>query len=136
MTVELAGLYMDVFNDAPWNDRWQPEQARKRLQDIIDTPGFYGIAEVADGKPIGMVMGRAEQYYDGLHFLISEFCVIGNMQGQGVGTGILKIMMQKLKSMGIIKCYLITSHGHRTEGFYQKNGFKVIDMMCVMSRPL
>lgn len=133
MLDELAALFVDVFNAPPWNDGWSIEQARARLLDIINTPRFCGMAEYSGGKIIGLIMGRGQQYFDGVHFEILEFCVAREMQGQGIGGRMLNEFTEYLKGHGICNAYLLTMKGQSTEGFYQKNGFKTSLNMCLMS---
>lgn len=87
---DLAVLFVNAFNKEPWNDNWTIEQAKERLIDIINTPKFCGMASYEDKKLVGFIMGRGEQYYDGIHFQILEFCVDNKMQGKGLGRKILK----------------------------------------------
>lgn len=133
MLDELAGLFADVFNAPPWNDGWSVEQARARLLDIINTPRFCGMAEYRGGKIVGLIMGRGQQYFDGVHFEILEFCVSRDMQGQGIGGRMLNEFTEYLHEQGICNIYLLTMKGANTEGFYQKNGFKTNQDMCLMS---
>lgn len=133
MLDELAALFADVFNAPPWNDGWSVEQARARLLDIINTPKFCGMAEYSRGKIIGLIMGRGQQYFDGVHFEILEFCVARELQGQGIGRRMLNEFTEYLQEQGVCNAYLLTMKGQSTEGFYQKNGFKTNESMCLMS---
>lgn len=36
-------LFINVFNQEPWNDNWSNEYAEQYLKDFINTPGFKGI---------------------------------------------------------------------------------------------
>lgn len=36
-------LFMNVFNEEPWKDRWTQGTAEQYLKDYMDTPGFTGI---------------------------------------------------------------------------------------------
>ena len=40
---ELALLYVETFNAAPWNDEWTFETARKRLQWMIQAEVSFGL---------------------------------------------------------------------------------------------
>lgn len=133
MAEELSVLFAKVFNEEPWRDKWTEERARERLTDIINTPRFFGMSEYADNKMIGLIMGREEPFFDGMHFQIMEFCVDNQCQGQGIGKKMLQEFIEILRNRGIDKYYLITAHGDRTEGFYKKNGFHTIEEMCLMS---
>jgi len=122
MISSVADSFVSVFNSAPWNDLWTKEQAEERLMDIFYTPKFDGAVEIANDTILGVIMGKGERYYDGIHFQILEFWVSKNMQGKGIGSKLLNDFTDYLKSMGIVKCYLVTIHGKRTEVFYKKLG--------------
>lgn len=134
MIDELAELFCDVFNAPPWNDSWSVDQAKGRLLDIINTPGFRGMAEYSGDSIVGFIMGHEEQCFDGVHFQILEFCVARNMQRQGIGGRMLAEFTEYLHGCNIVNIYLLTMKGQRTEGFYQKNGFKTSEYMCLMSK--
>lgn len=134
MIDELAALFADVFNSPPWNDGWSAEQAKNRLLDIINTPKFHGMAEYSGDRIIGLIMGHGEQCFDGVHFQILEFCVARDMQGKGIGGQMIAEFTGYLHRKGICNIYLLTMRGRHTEGFYQKNGFKTSEYMCLMSK--
>lgn len=131
---DLAPLFIDVFNSPPWNESWSIEQAKEKLLDIINTPRFYGMAEYSGDNMVGLIMGHGEQCFDGIHFHILEFCVARSMQGKGIGSRMLDEFTECLYENGICNIYLLTMRGNRTEGFYQKSGFKTSEYMCLMSK--
>lgn len=133
---EMIELYMDAFNNPPWNDKWTYDTTYKRLKDIINTPGYIGMSYYSDGVVQGMIMGRCEQYYNGISFQILEFCIRSSMQGRGYGRKLLEKFTNKLKEENITNVYLLTLHGESTEGFYNKNGFESSRDMVFMSKNL
>lgn len=56
-------LFIDVFNQAPWNDQWNPETAEQYLDDFTLSPGFRGfVAE--DGEQIrGFAVGVCRRWW-------------------------------------------------------------------------
>ncbi len=52
-----ARLYAAVFSSEPWNAPWTETNARDRLQEILDTPGFLGLVVEDEGRMLGFVMG-------------------------------------------------------------------------------
>lgn len=136
MLQELSMLFIKAFNAPPWNDQWTVETASKRLLDFINTPGFYGLAEYEDKTLVGMILGRSEQYYNGVSFQILEFCVDNTKQGRGIGKNLLNTMLNKLKEQDVQTVFLLTLRGQSTEGFYEKNGFKTDEAMIMMTKQL
>lgn len=136
MLHDLSLLFIKAFNAPPWNDQWTIETASKRLLDFINTPGFYGLAEYEGDTVVGMILGRSEQYYNGVSFQILEFCVDSSRQGQGIGKGLLHAMIAKLKEKDITNVFLLTLRGESTEGFYARNGFQIDESMLRMNMKL
>lgn len=133
---EYAGLFLSVFNSEPWNDSWTKELAAVRIEDMMRTNTFIGKALYCDGDLKGIIWGQKEQFFDGVHFQIQEFCVKTSEQKKGYGTALLRSMEQALREAGIVNIYLITSRDERTEGYYSRKGFTTSDFMIVMTNRL
>ncbi len=134
MLPALAASFADVFNGAPWYDSWTQAQALERLTDLYHTPKFDGAVEIADGRIISAIMGRGEQYFDGVHFQILEFWVDTALQRQGIGGRLLDAFTAHLYENGIQQCFLLTMRTEQTEGFYRKHGFVTENGMCLMQK--
>lgn len=128
----MSQLFMEVFNEAPWNDKWTMETAYKRLEAFYKSPGFDGLLQYEDGKLVALILGIAEEYYDGISFRIIEFCVDRKTQRKGYGKKLLTEFKQRLKMKGMKEIFLLTLHGPATEGFYEQNGFRTSSSMIMM----
>lgn len=133
---ELSNVYIESFNSPPWNDEWTIETASKRLHQMINCEGFYGIKAYEEETLCGMILGSQEQFYNGIMFNIKEFCVHNKMRNTGIGTKIFTEFESRLKKIGITEIVLITSRKDTTEGFYQKRGLKSYDTMVMMGKEL
>lgn len=131
---KYAELFMQVFNGEPWNDKWTEETAEKRILNIMNTDTFVGFSMVESGRVVGIICGQEEQFYDGLHFQIQEFCIRKEKQKNGYGTMLLNYLNDYLKKENVINVYLLTSRGERTEGYYRKRNFITSAEMIVMSK--
>lgn len=131
---EYAKLFVNVFNNEPWNDKWTVETASVRIDGIVRTNNFIGCALYDDTRLVGFICGQKEQFYDGMHFQVQEFCVDTAEQGKGYGTMLLNSLQFILKEDKVSNIYLITSKGPGTEGFYRKKGFSISDNMVLMSK--
>ncbi|WEV06313.1 hypothetical protein [Clostridium perfringens] len=79
---ECAELFVKTFSKEPWNEPWDFENAKKRLNDVVLTPGFRGAVLRNDEKIEGVILGNLEQWYDGEHFCVKEFFVDSSSQGE------------------------------------------------------
>lgn len=133
---QIANLFMRVFNGEPWNDEWTFETAYKRLQPMMERPGFLGMECYENNELAGIILGNSEQFFDGVHFQIIEFCIDNRLQNMGMGTALLDTFTNELKKKGVSNIFLITSRGLLTEGFYNKKGFATNEGMILMSKRL
>lgn len=137
MTLEnissYAEVFIETFNCEPWNDSWTTETATMRLSGLMSSSTYFGLHLRDNDKIVGFILGQKEQFFDGIHFQIQEFCVIPTEQRKGYGTALLKELKEFLKESGVVSTYLITSKGERTEGYYQKQGFNTSEYMIIMS---
>lgn len=132
----IVEIYIKTFNSPPWNDKWTSETASKRLTQMMDCPGAYGILAYEEDLIIGMILGAEEQYYNGVMFNIKEFCVRNDIRSKGIGTRILNEFEIHLREKGISEIILLTARGDKTEGFYKKRGFLEHDEIIMMNREL
>lgn len=130
---EYAELFVSVFNAEPWNDSWTKETAQIRIENMMKTGTFIGKALSADNGLKGIIWGQKEQYYNGTHFHIQEFCVKTSEQNKGYGNAMLKALEKALSEIGVKNIYLITSKGAKTEGYYSKRGFVSSGNMVLMT---
>ena len=130
---EYTELFVSVFNSEPWNDSWTKETAQIRIENMMKTNTFVGKAIFCDDDLKGIIWGQKEQYYNGVHFQIQEFCVKTSEQRKGYGKTLLRALKASLSEAGISNIYLITSKGEQTEGYYSKRGFTTSEYMILMS---
>ena len=130
---EYADLFVSVFNAEPWNDSWTKETAQIRIENMMKTGTFIGKGLYTDNDLKGIIWGQKEQYYNGTHFQIQEFCVKTSEQNKGYGNTLLKALEKTLSEIGVKNIYLITSKGEKTEGYYAKRGFSTSGNTILMT---
>ena len=130
---EYAELFVSVFNSEPWNDSWTKETAIIRIENMMRTNTFIGKAIYFEDNLKGIIWGQKEQYYNGMHFQIQEFCVKTAEQNKGYGSALLQALENELSEIGIVNIYLITSKGKKTEDYYSRRGFVTSDQMILMT---
>lgn len=133
---DLVEVFIEAFNSEPWNDEWTIDSASKRLQQMIRCDGFYGLAAYSEDKLVGLILGNCEYYYDGIDFVVKEFCVDKNKKGKGIGSILLDEFTNRLKDTEIRRIILNTCKGEATEGFYIRKGFNTIEDMICMSKEI
>ena len=133
---DCAETFTAVFNREPWNEVWTPETASAYLNDLRNTPRTSGVVAEVENRTVGFALGHTEQRDRGLHFYLSEMCVLPEYQGKGVGRALLNGLEADLKARGVAKLYLLTARGGAAERFYQACGFYSSDRMVMLGKHL
>ena len=66
----------------------------------------YGI--IRDGKLAAMTLGMVRHWWEGTNYNIEELCVAPALQGQGIGTRLLKLVSEEIKKKGCDGIFLQT----------------------------
>jgi aminoglycoside 6'-N-acetyltransferase I len=128
-------LFMNVFCNEPWNDRWSAEQAKDYLYDFVQTPGFIGIvADDINEELIGLLLGSRKKWWSGDELFINEMCVDPNHQSLGVGSAMFRYLEDTLPGIGIESLVLLTDRGVPAEAFYHKNGFEEVSRIVFLAK--
>lgn len=133
---DLVELFIEAFNSDPWNDEWTVDTASNRLKQMIRCDGFYGLAAYSGDKLVGLILGNHEYYYDGIDFVVKEFCVDKKIKGKGIGSILLEEFSRRIKDKRIKRIILNTCRGEATEGFYIRKGFNTIEDMIFMAKEI
>ncbi|MGL5648374.1 MAG: GNAT family N-acetyltransferase [Clostridium sp.] len=133
---EMVEVYIKAFNNEPWNDEWTTETATKRLFNMMNDSGFYGIKIVEDKKIYGFILGHEEIFYNGKMFSIKEFCTDSNIQGKGYGQKLILELEERVKEKGIKEIILMTTRDEKAEGFYLRRGYEVHDGLVMMGKEI
>ncbi|MDT8717696.1 GNAT family N-acetyltransferase [Clostridium sp. 19966] len=134
--MKCTELYIRVFNSKPWNDEWTLETAYKRLSDIYISPNFEGVLYLENNEIKGAILGTYEQFYNGIHYNLRELFISNELQGQGIGSKLLRELEAHLKKMGVTTIILFTSKGNNTSKFYLKNNYLNLDSMAMIGKDI
>ena len=125
-------VFMQTFNAAPWFDNWTNEQATAYLTDFIHTPGFIGIVSVNNNYINGMLFGNRKQWWSGHEFYIHEMAISPTSQNSGIGSLMIKFLVETIKPMNIQGITLLTDRGTVAQKFYVKNGFEEVERLAFL----
>ena len=108
--IELANMYIE----AGWIENPQPEIMTKAVESISE----WFVARDGDGAPIGI--GRFITDYARYAFIV-DVIVLEAHQGKGIGTAIMKNIIDECRELGIDSVNLWPSKGKIP--FYERLGF-------------
>lgn len=126
-------LFVSTFAQPPCGETWEPAVVRERLEQIVKTPGSFGV--VIGGSGIdGFALGFSEPWHEGTHFYLKEMCIAHDRQRQGLGTRLMDSLSAGLAMRDTRQIYLLTARGDMSEAFYAKAGFYTSPKMILMAR--
>ena len=131
-----ADVFCSAFSAAPWNENWTLPLAETRISELTGTPFSRGFVYEQEGRILALAAGRVCTYLHGREYVIDEFCVSAETQGRGIGSELMRQIMQEMKAEGCVSIVLQTTHGYPSERFYLKNGFQRSPDMITMFRML
>ncbi|HEX6819429.1 MAG TPA: GNAT family N-acetyltransferase [Ktedonobacterales bacterium] len=118
-----AELYVRVFAEPPWNEEWQPAEAREHLRHTVKTPGFVGMVAVDGDRVVGMVTGSCRSHAAGHFAMLDDMFVDVPLRGQGIGQRLMDELKGHLKATDCIAVGLLTQRTSRAAAFYRRYGF-------------
>lgn len=126
--LNVATLFLKVFNSDPWNDNWEStEQVKENLSDIINSPKFIGFVAIKKDKIVGFVLGNIKIWSTAKHYYLSEMCIDNDMQRSGVGTKLISSLKSYLKKLDVSELTLLTIKDMFSYNFYIKNNFEEVE---------
>lgn len=108
---ELLNLYEDVEWSAYTND---PENLKLAIENSLNVWTCWD-----DDKLVGLARVVGDGY---TIIYIQDILVLESYQGQGIGSKLIKLILEKYKSVRQI--VLMTDETEKTIKFYKKNGLK------------
>lgn len=118
-------LFIAVFNRPPWNNEWTYAAAERLFMDFYRTPGFAGyVACNAEQEILGAIIGKTKQWWRGEEYVIEEFYIRSELQGQGIGTRLLDFVYEDMRTKGVATVTLLTSTNAPAYAFYRNKQYQ------------
>src|SRR5690554_3596985 len=124
---ECISLFIHVFNQPPWNNKWTYDMAEGLFKDFFNTPGFLGyvaVDEARENPVIAAIIGKEKKWWRGKEFFIEEFFVRPELQGHGIGSKILEFTYKDLKAKEIGNVRLLTNTFAPAFNFYLNKDYR------------
>lgn len=135
MIDECVDLYIDTFSREPWNDVFDSrDMITKFFHKHYKNNYFVGYVAKLDKKIVALSIGMKKPWKEGLEYYIDEFCVSDQLQGRGIGSWFMNKIEEDIEMRGMCAIMLNTVKGYPAQRFYEKNGFKVIKEMIVLTK--
>ena len=125
-------LFVQVFNGAPWHDKWTGETAHNYLQELVDNRRFLGFTLWDGDMLIGAVFCHAKSHYRGNDVVVDELFVSPEHQREGCGTLLMDAVEKFAKENSFISIAALTGKGKPSFSFFEKYGCKHLDYLAFM----
>lgn len=106
---QMADLFKKAFAGEPQNDDWSDRT--QLLEYVKEISGGYNALNygiIRDGKLAAMTLGMVRHWWEETNYNIEELCVDPALQGQGIGTRLLKLVSEEIKKKGCHGIFLQT----------------------------
>lgn len=122
---EMKKLFLDVFCNEPWFDKWNKEQLDLYMKDLTENNNSLSFA-IFDEKEelIGCSLGYIFHWWEGREYFIKEFFISRKNQSQGVGSIFLTLLNDRLRVENVQHITLATEKTVPAYQFYQKMAFQ------------
>ncbi len=128
-------LYKYVFSAEPWNDGWiSSDQVRYYLSELIENPVFEGFVAYENSCLVAACFGHKRSWWTGKEFFIDELFVANEMQGNGIGTNLLRYVECNLLMIDCLRLTLLTNRDLPAVDFYLKKGFNINQNRIIMAK--
>ncbi len=131
---EMIIKYVDYYNSD--NGKWTAKLARTRLEQILLTPGFFGVGLFNDLELVGFAIGWYKQFDDIKLYYLEEVLVFKDYQNKGLGSKLLEVLEEHVRKENAAKICLSTTHKKNHQRFYQRLGYEKSDFLIPMSKKL
>ena len=127
-----AQSLVETFKEEPWNESWTHRQAFGRIEELMARKMSRGYVAEYEGAVVGMCIGRIMTYTDFKELWIDEFSINPSVQGLGVGSQLIQHAKLEVGKEGVSNMSLTTQKGSPAVKFYEKNGFKIGELVVFM----
>ncbi len=104
-----------LYRASGWTEAY--DTPLDKLATAIHHP-WYSVCARIDGECVGTGLVLSD---GGLHALITDVIVLPELRGRGIGTGIMRRIVERCRNAGIVSVQLFSARGKRH--FYESLGF-------------
>lgn len=117
---KISEIYMCEFSKPPYNEKWTLKKGNEKIRFYSK---FYDLYSIKFNKNlIGFIVVNPNFMCPGEIAFVEEFAIKEEFQGRGIGTNILKKIINYYKSKGFESIMLIASKKSKSVKLYKKLG--------------
>ena len=129
-----GAIYAAAFSGEPWNDPWDPNDARIHVGELLDSKQSYGLEYVVNGEIAGFILGTSMLFHYGRTFEINDLAVAPEYRRRGIARRLIEHCLSDVKEQGMVGVHLITAADGILPKFYEEFGFTKEKRVILMGR--
>lgn len=130
----VTKLFMSAYDDEVWSEKWQPEEAYNRINEIISSPEAFALVYVEDNEILGCILCTLMSWHTGKQLELREFFVSPSHQNRGIGGMLMKQLEASVSELGVSELFLWTKNDPKLVNFYKKIGYGVVEDTIQMAK--
>lgn len=131
-----AKVFIEAYNQPPWNYQWQFEDALKYLKEYYVSPDFKGFL-LFDGEVFaGAMFAHAKTWWTGPQLYIDELFIAPNEQKKGYGKAIITFAEEVALKEGLGTITLMTHKFMPAMKFYENIDFLHAQPLVILFKQL
>jgi len=120
----LVDLFIGVFSEKPYKEKWERKSAGKRLRQLYDEARGFCLYAEDRGRVIGLVFCQLLTWPEGNHLIIEDLVVNKKCREKGAGAALINKLEEIAKKEGISAIdLLVHKKAHATE-FWKKQKYR------------
>ena len=131
-----AEILCAVYNNEMWQCRWTMETGVAYLEDYFDAGKFVGFVVEDNEKIVGALFAHEKIWWNNSELYIDEMFIIPEMQGNGLGSRLIKTAEKYVKKYNLAGLTLCTNKYAPAPKFYRKNGFENNEAISFMYKEI
>ncbi len=129
---ECAKLFIQSYNQPPWNHKWDYGKAVSYLKEYIEGPRFIGFVLFEDDNMAGVMLGHSKTWWTNDLLYIDELFISPKAQRRGYGKLLLDHSEQYAKEQGCEVITLMTNKYMPAMNFYNNINYVQAEQFVLM----
>ncbi len=131
-----AKLFVQTYNQAPWNYKWELNDALRYLTEYYFSPQFTGAILYDNGVFAGAMFAHTKSWWTGSQLYIDELFIAPNFQRKGYGKTLMSHAEQYALENGLGTITLMTHKFMPSMKFYDGIDFMHAQPLVILFKQI
>ncbi|WP_018901311.1 GNAT family N-acetyltransferase [Rhizobium sp. 2MFCol3.1] len=129
-----ADIIVKAYAAPPWEERWDLDNARRRLAELCSSAGTIALAAFDSDQIVGFVFASPYTSAIGTGLYIAEIAISPSHQRMGIGTMLLSHIEREAVRLRYKQIWLVSRQAGGVADYYRANGFDQSKNLCVYAK--